>query len=673
MTEDLLAACIPVLGRALLNFVWQGGVIGLIAAFALFALRHALPQTRYAVACTALLACLLAPLIDIVMQLGMFPAKAVAPAAQPAMFWIATATAAAPATVEAWGSTADAWLPTVVAMWAAGACVFCLRMALGVAWIQRLRDAAQPPAQAQWQTRLDALVARFGLKRPVALCLVDGIDSPASAGWWRPVVLLPASLLTRMPVELIEALLAHELAHVRRHDYLVNLLQGLVEALLFYHPVVWWLSRQVRIEREHVADRLAADTTGNPHGLAVALAELSELRSARSAPPRLAQAAHGGHLMSRIEQLVRPGRRTAGRIAFPLLGVAAACVAFYAHAQINGDAPARTDTSAQTLATPAPAPVVEPVPLPQPAPNVQRVLDMPSAPQAPAVAWAAAGAAAGAAADADVDIDPGDIHVDAGEIDIGHIDIDGDDEEAYALVRRDRGGITMSGSSRDIERVKALRNNVGGDFLWFRHDGRAYTVTDPNLVARAGRAWQQSEAVGKQMKALGHEMEAHGERMNALGREMGKLGPRSIPTPAMLEAQQRIGKLAGRQGTLVAQQAQFAARIAARGHVDEPRMEREMEAMEARLDAEMEALEAQIDREVEKIEAEAERMAHDNEAFGRRMEEAAKPMEALGERMGDLGERQERLATQADREVRTLIEEALDRGLAKPAPGTSAR
>ena len=139
----------------------------------------------------------------------------------------------------------DALLPWIVASWAAGASVLSLRVSLGLMWIHRLRQSACSPIQATWQLRLDALAVHFDLRRRVALRLVDNLDSPVSAGWWRPIVLLPTALITRMPTYLIEALLAHELAHIRRHDYLINLLQNAVEAVLFYHPVIWWLSNRI--------------------------------------------------------------------------------------------------------------------------------------------------------------------------------------------------------------------------------------------------------------------------------------------------------------------------------------------------------------------------------------------------------------------------------------------
>lgn len=342
---EFLAMLVPVLGRALLHFVWQGVAIGLLTAIVLLLLRDARPQARYAIACMALLACVLLPLLNVI---ALFANAADAVVYSTVVAEVSHATAFAVPTVDigTWSARVDSSLSWIVALWAAGASVLSLRMAMGVAWIRRLRVDPQSCTHAAWQVRLDALAQRFGLKRAVALRVIDTLDSPASAGWWRPVVLLPAALIARMPADLIEALLAHELAHIRRHDYLVNLLQGVVEALLFYHPVVWWLSREIRNEREHIADRLAADMLGAPRRLAVALSELSDFNRSCSALPHLAQAAHGGQLMSRIEQLVRPNHRAiGGKIAFPLLGVAAACIAFYAHAQVT-----------QRKAAPAPQP-----------------------------------------------------------------------------------------------------------------------------------------------------------------------------------------------------------------------------------------------------------------------------------------------------------------------------
>lgn len=338
---ELLDSLVPLLALALLHFLWQGALIGLLAAVVLDLLRNARPQARYAAACLALLACVLAPVSTMLYML--------APELLATDFSGAFATFGRDAGASGEGALAaltpstaqlHSYLPAIVAAWAAGTCLLSLRMALGLAWVRRLRDLPQGPAQPAWQARLDAIAVHFQLRGRVALRLVDELESPVSAGWWRPMVLLPASLLTRMPTALIEALLAHELAHIRRHDYLVNLLQNSVEALLFYHPVVWWLSHRIRAEREQIADQLATELACAPRELACALSELSEMQHTAPRPAlRIVQAANGGQLMSRIQRLLRPTRRTdAGAgIVFPLVGLVAAVMATYSWAQSRDD------------------------------------------------------------------------------------------------------------------------------------------------------------------------------------------------------------------------------------------------------------------------------------------------------------------------------------------------
>jgi bla regulator protein blaR1 len=596
---ESLATLIPMLGRALLHFLWQGAVIGLSAAVALQLLRNARPQVRYAVACLALLSCALAPFVDVLLQMATtssFTPAAIAP--------MHLATTASQRVVEftAWPERFESALPWIVGFWATGAMALSLRMAMGVAWIHRLQAAPQGPACAAWQARLDAIAVRFGMDPGVTLRLVDALDSPVSAGWWRPVVLLPTALITRMPVDLIEALLAHELAHIRRHDYLVNLLQSAVEALLFYHPVTWWLSRRIRIERELIADQLAARVTGEPRRLALALSELSDLTGSRCAPLHLAQAAHGGYLMSRIEQLVRPGRRAVGgRIAFPLLGLAAACMAFYAHAQIANGKP---------VAAPQAAPVAQVTKL--------QVGKMP--------------------------------------------------REAYALVRKGRDGVTMSGSTDDLHAIENARRSLDGDFVWFRRADKAYVISDPATIARAEKAWQDADQLGVQMDALGKQMEVHGARMEALGAQMERLSVRQEQTPAMEAASRRMESLAKQQEALGKQQEQLAASMSQGNEAEQEQLEQKMDALSEQQDA----LARQMDQQAEAIDAESERLEaqmQPMEALSRQMDEAGKPMEALGEKMDALGAQQERLVAQAEMEMQKLIGEAMAKGLAVPAPG----
>ena len=187
---------------------------------------------------------------------------------------------------------------------------FWLRLLGGWICAVRLRSRLVRPAPSEWQQALDRLKTRIRVSRPVRLLVSSLVQAPAVVGWLRPVVLVPVGALTGLPPEQIEALLLHELAHIRRHDYLVNVLQSVVEALLFYHPAVWWISGHIRTERELCCDDVAVSVSGDVLTYARALAELE---SARPAHFRAAMAATGGSLAHRIARLLgqsRPASRT---------------------------------------------------------------------------------------------------------------------------------------------------------------------------------------------------------------------------------------------------------------------------------------------------------------------------------------------------------------------------
>ena len=299
---------VPALGWVLLYFVWQGVIVGAVSAVLLWLLRHASARWRYAVCALALLLCLCIPTVHLLSLLS------------------GTSLAQLPMDAPpAWRAALQAWMPALVLAWSAGVGLMSLRLCLGLAWVGRLRRQAVA-APAIWQARLDALALRMGLRRSrqVPLKLHAGLASPVTVGFWRPVILLPAALLSGMSVALLEALLAHELAHVRRWDYLVNLLQSVAEALLFFHPVVWWLSARMRAEREQVADALAAQALQDPQQLATALHALS-LHTAAPQHSGLLMSARGGALLTRIERLMAPGPDTAGwKLAVPALLLACA-------------------------------------------------------------------------------------------------------------------------------------------------------------------------------------------------------------------------------------------------------------------------------------------------------------------------------------------------------------
>src|SRR4029434_7206806 len=141
----------------------------------------------------------------------------------------------------------------------------------------------------------------LGLRGPIRLLAHARLDSPVVVGWLRPVVLLPISLISGFTTEQLSAILAHELAHIRRHDFVVNVLQRCVESILFYHPAVWWLSKRIRAEREHCCDDIAIRLCGSRKIYAEALIEMERARQPR---PILAVAAADGIVLQRFRRVL---------------------------------------------------------------------------------------------------------------------------------------------------------------------------------------------------------------------------------------------------------------------------------------------------------------------------------------------------------------------------------
>jgi beta-lactamase regulating signal transducer with metallopeptidase domain len=207
------------------------------------------------------------------------------------------------------------WLAMV---WLGGVAVFSMRLACGWFSVMRVRYAGTRPAPHEWQERIDGLARAIGVAGPVRLLISPRVDVPAVLGWLRPVVLAPVGAFAGLPVEHVEALFAHELAHIRRNDYLINVMQGVVEAVLFYHPAVWWVSKQIRTERELCCDDVAA-ASGDVLTYARALAELE---TCRRLPVGVGVAADVSSLVQRIARLVEPRQSTAqGPGALWLLGL----------------------------------------------------------------------------------------------------------------------------------------------------------------------------------------------------------------------------------------------------------------------------------------------------------------------------------------------------------------
>lgn len=308
-----LDAVVYVVGWALLHSLWQGAAVALAAMALLRLLRQGSSSLRYAVSYVGLLLTFLLP-VWTAWRLALAPGlpgtpggSAPGPAAARAALEGTSVVVTLGAPPRFWTAVAwpllEALLPWIVAGWTLGVLLHSVRLAGGYIQVVRLRRQGSPVPEP-WQEAFAGLVRRLRVSAPVRLLASTKILVPMACGWLRPVVIVPASTFTAIPVAQLESILAHELAHIRRHDYLLNLVQSVIEILLFYHPGARWLSAQAHAERENCCDDIAVAACGDPGTYARALAGLEHLRVA--ALPAVALPATGGALLQRIRRLIAP-------------------------------------------------------------------------------------------------------------------------------------------------------------------------------------------------------------------------------------------------------------------------------------------------------------------------------------------------------------------------------
>ena len=350
------------LGWTLIHFCWQAAAIAIAYKVVDLSVtrgaRRATSQTRYLLALAAML-CMFAAAAgtllyeelrlqhaataeyatDSVTNLTALPTsdtsttlETESPATQPSLREAIIAALPRPAS----------FLPWLDALWMLGVLILSVRTVGGWLIVQRLRNTATqqiPPALA---ASFDRLSRRIGVRSRVALRLSTRIASPLAVGMMRSLILLPVSALTTLSADQLEAVLAHELAHIRRADYLWNILQTMIETLFFFHPAVWWVGSSLRQQRELCCDDIAVASCVDPLTYATALLLLEEERAREIAlrtattkfPLALALDGHQSRvsLRSRIARILgepmEPTSSPRNIAPFSILGVCGALALF---------------------------------------------------------------------------------------------------------------------------------------------------------------------------------------------------------------------------------------------------------------------------------------------------------------------------------------------------------
>jgi len=355
---------------SLLHFLWQGAAIAALAAAALALFREA--TTRYFIGLGALglmlasfgvtFALLSAPdggdLVDAAAPLTQVGATLPQAFKLPAPDMLAPDPAAA------------AGVDWVARAWLAGVCLLTLRIGFGLLLLEQLRRRNLSALPAGILTLCHDLQQRLGIARVVRYCECRLVAVPSVIGFVRPIVLLPMRALTGLTPEQLEAVIAHELGHVKRFDVVVNFFQVIAEALFFFHPAVWWLNKRIRADREDCCDDVAIAACGRKFDYARALATMEGWRAA----PELAMAATGGPVADRVARLLgvdrKSGARAAGMVTASLVlagallaGAASMGIAKPALASVSAALAVETDTPIQVVQS-GPAPAAQPAPRP---------------------------------------------------------------------------------------------------------------------------------------------------------------------------------------------------------------------------------------------------------------------------------------------------------------------
>ncbi|RHW76858.1 M56 family metallopeptidase [Colwellia sp. RSH04] len=310
MLEHLLATpYFYSLALTLLHFLWQGVLVAFALKAALLIIDKNKSQLRYALSATAMFANLVLAIVTFII---VFPDDAVMQASSNTP--IALTTLVNELTQDNTLLNYQELIPSLVAhslpfislLWMV--CVLSLagKLLIEMRNVNKLPTQGSIVPEQALLARFNELAQQISLKKTPRLLISIKIDVPMAIGWFKPVVLIPAGMVTGLNAAQLEMLMLHELAHIRRHDYLVNFIQTVIELLFFFHPGVSWIAKQMRNEREYCSDDIAVQHCGDPIAYAHTLADTASLCANRHhhTIPSMAMAASGGDLKQRVLRLV---------------------------------------------------------------------------------------------------------------------------------------------------------------------------------------------------------------------------------------------------------------------------------------------------------------------------------------------------------------------------------
>ncbi len=309
---------IDALGWTLVHSIWQGALIASLVAIIMIMLRKGSAKSRYLVYFSSLILMLGISVATFIKVYDPADASEKIDTAQGVesinedLFLAAhensfTEESQFGKAKKAFAGYFERNFPLFVSLWFLGICFFLLKFLGGYAYSQRLKHYRTLEATKYWNRKVLILSHKIGLNKSIRLAESALIKVPMVVGYLKPVILVPLGMLSSLPPQQVEAILTHELAHIYRKDYLFNLIQSVIDILFFYHPAIWWISRNIRMEREHICDDLVIMVNQDSIEYARALASVQEMKSNYPAPaPALARNKY--ELLNRIHRMMNKPR-----------------------------------------------------------------------------------------------------------------------------------------------------------------------------------------------------------------------------------------------------------------------------------------------------------------------------------------------------------------------------
>ena len=340
------------LGLTLLDSLWQGALVILLCAIVLTVMRGRSAQSRFRVVLAAIIALPVLALISFTAHYEPLDQSVTADSAFPIspnelIFEGATANAAPAGLLERWQAWAEKHAAWVTAAWLIGISLFALRMLGGFYWLYNLKSRASIIQDSVWLNKLQALGEKLSLKTSVVLKESARVSSPVVMGYVRPMIIFPMGLIQGLPTDQVEAILLHELAHIKRHDYLLNLVVSLLQVVFFYHPAYWWLQHQLDQEREFSCDDLVLSQSTSPISLIKALTAVREFQ-VTAYNPSLGFASRKNQLLKRVERIMNKKSNThwtGGLVSVAVLLLSFSLMSYQSGTSTNQEEPVVVDSA----------------------------------------------------------------------------------------------------------------------------------------------------------------------------------------------------------------------------------------------------------------------------------------------------------------------------------------